>query len=464
VIEDPKAIIAPQPIVGAPMPPPEVAIESPLPATLPPDRPTAVFLQGRAVGVRRLEILVDGVAHAPLASRMPRSDLGARGGWWAVVPLPGRAAGEAIEVAARADGAVLGLGRIGVEAIAPVRPAGRAIAVCMATYEPDPALFARQVESLREQTETDWVCVISDDCSSPAAVEAMREVLGDDARFRFSRAPSRQVFYRNFERALTLAPPDATLVALADQDDVWYPDKLATLRAALGDAPLAYSDQRLVTEDGALVRDSLWARRRPNHTDMTSLLVAGGVTGAAMLMRREVADRAVPFPDTPGMDFHDHWLALVALAHGDIAFVGRPLYDYVQHREAVFGRRDEPIPEAMRHLRTRWRAAYFGGYLQRVVFAEALLARCGDVLSAPRRGALRRYVRAQRSPLGAAWLALRSLRRLAGRTETVGSEGDLAAGLLWRSVARLGRDTRSPDAWTFQQKRLRRWRWSDGRR
>ncbi|MCW2991137.1 MAG: methyltransferase protein, partial [Solirubrobacterales bacterium] len=377
--------------------PPEVAIESLLPATLPPDRPSAAFLQGRAVGVRRLDLLVDGVAQAPLADRMPRSDLGSRSGWWAVVTLPGRAAGKAIEIAARADGATVALGRIPIEAPAPAAPAGASIAVCMATFEPDPVLFRRQVESLRAQTDTDWVCVISDDGSSPAAVAAMQDVLGADDRFRFSRAPERQVFYRNFERALTLAPPDATLVALSDQDDVWYPEKLATLRAALGDAPLVYSDQRLVGEDGAVVRESLWAGRRPNHTDMTSLLVAGGVTGAAMLMRRDVADAAIGFPDTPGMDFHDHWLALVALAHGDIAYVDRPLYDYVQHREAVFGRRDEPIPEAMRHLRTRWRAAYFGGYVQRLVFAEALLARCGAAMSEPRRRALRRYVRAHRS-------------------------------------------------------------------
>jgi len=441
------------------MPPRDIAIESPLPPALPPDRPTAVFLQGRAVGVRRLEILVDGVAHAPLAAGMPRSDLRSRSGWWVIVALPGRAAGETIEVAARADGDAVALGRIPVAAPPAVSPAGRSIAVCMATYEPDRELFARQVASLRGQTDTDWVCVISDDGSSPAAVEAMQEVLGGDERFRFTRSPERQVFYRNFERALTLAPPDASLVSLADQDDVWHPEKLATLRAALGDAPLAYSDQRLVTADGKLVRESLWAGRRPNHTDITSLLVAGGVTGAAMLMRRDVADRAVPFPDTPGMDFHDHWIALVALAHGDIVYVDRPLYDYVQHGAAVFGRRDEPIPEAMRHLRTRWRAAYFGGYLQRAVFAETLLARCDGVLSEPKRRALRRYLGAQRSPLGPAWLALRSLRRLAGRTETVGSEGDLAAGLLWRRVAWAGRDTRSPDAWTFQQKRLRRWRW-----
>jgi glycosyltransferase involved in cell wall biosynthesis len=450
------------------MPPATVAFESELPASLPPGRPSALFVEGRAPGVGELELLIDGVPHRVAAQRMPRVDLGGRSGWWAVVPLPGKRAGETIELAARADGAEVPLGGIpivggendtGGRFAGPTVAAGGLIAVCMATYEPDPELFARQVETLRAQTDTDWMCVISDDGSSDKAVAAMKSVLGDDERFAFSRAHERQVFYRNFERALTLAPPDAQLVALADQDDVWYPEKLATLRAALGDAPRDYSAQRLTAPDGKVLRESLWVGRRPNHESMMSLLVAGGVTGAAMLMRREVADLAVPFPDTPGMDFHDHWIALVALALGDIAYVDRPLYDYVQHESAVFGgeARRTPLDDQSRGM--RWRAAYFGGYVQRAVYATALLARCGDRMPAPKRRALRRYLAAEHSPIAWAGLAARTLRPLVGRTETVGSEGDLAVGLLWRRLARRGRDVRCPDAWTFSQKRLRRWRW-----
>jgi hypothetical protein len=93
------------------------------------------------------------------------------------------------------------------------------------------------------------------------------------------------------------------------------------------------------------------------------------------------------------------------------------------------------------------------------VFAQALLARFGERMTTRKRRALRRYLAAQRNPLAWAWLAARALRPLIGRTETVGSEGDLAVGLLWRRLARVGRDSRCPDSWTFSQKRLRRWRW-----
>ena len=114
-----------------------------------------------------------------------------------------------------------------------------------------------------------------------------------------------------------MAPAEAELLALCDQDDRWYPEKLATLRARLGDAQLVYSDQRLVDARGQVLRDTLWRGRRNNHTDLASLLIANTITGAATLFRREVADLALPFPDTPGLQFHDHWLALVALAPGE---------------------------------------------------------------------------------------------------------------------------------------------------
>ncbi|HWT23504.1 MAG TPA: hypothetical protein VN213_08355, partial [Solirubrobacteraceae bacterium] len=64
------------------------------------------------------------------------------------------------------------------------------------------------------------------------------------------------------------------------------------------------------------------------------------------------------------------------------------------------------------------------------------------------------------------WLAARSLRVLAGRTETLGSELELVGGIAWRRlVAILARaprerrwDASLPGPLAFEQRRLRRWR------
>jgi glycosyltransferase involved in cell wall biosynthesis len=312
--------------------------------------------------------------------------------------------------------------------------------------------------------------MISDDHSSPERFAALRDVVAGDERFVVSRSDRRVGFYRNFERALQMAPREAELIALCDQDDRWHPDKLEVLRGALGGAQLVYCDQRLVDADGRVQRETLWAGRRNNHTSLASLLVANTITGAATLFRREVAELALPFPETPGLQFHDHWLGLVALAAGDVAYVDRPLYDYVQHAGAVFG--DVTSGEPERPLRTGLRGgrgAYFLGYLAREVQAQALLARCADRLSASKRRALERYIAADHSPVAFAWLAARSLRVLVGRNETLASERELVHGIAWRwlvpllahGARRPGRrplDASVPDVLSFEQKRLRRWR------
>jgi hypothetical protein len=216
-----------------------------------------------------------------------------------------------------------------------------------------------------------------------------------------------------------------------------------------------------------VLRETLWEGRANNHTDIAALLVANSVTGAATLFRREVAELALPFPDTPGLPFHDHWLGLVALAAGDVAYVDEPLYDYVQHRGAFFGAvthgADEPRAGG---LLRGGRGAYFRGYLPRAALAQDLLARCDWRLSEPKRRALRRFAAAERSPAAFAWLAARALAR---RDDTLGSESELVRGIVWRRVAGLlatgasapGRrplDMSFPDVLSFQQKRLRRWR------
>jgi glycosyltransferase involved in cell wall biosynthesis len=463
-------------------------LERPLPASLPVGSASAVFCLGTCFhpddAIEALEVVVDGVRHSPIAFAMPRPDVpqGYRSGFWASVPVAPRAAGAIqVEVAARlrnGNELVAPLGSI--EAVEPPPPppleavpqrAGPGlIAVCMATFEPDERLFRTQIDSLRAQTDDRWVCLISDDCSGAEHLARIREVVGDDPRFTVSRSDERLGFYRNFERALRMVPVEAELVALCDQDDRWHPDKLATLRDAIGDAQLVYSDQRLVDAEGNVLRDTLWKGRDNNHTDMASMLIANTITGAASLFRRDLLELALPFPDTPGFQFHDHWLGVLALAAGEVAYVDRPLYDYVQHAGAVFG----DVSQGSRSQTVggrfdRWRAAYFYGYLARRSQAETLLLRCADRLSPRKRRGLERFVASARSPAAFAWLAARPLRTLAGHTETLRSETELAQGILWRwligvrvrgarTPGRRAYDAGFPPPGSFNQKRLRRWR------
>ena len=225
---------------------------------------------------------------------------------------------------------------------------GPKVAICMATYRPDPAFLAHQLDSIRAQKHTNWVCVISDDASGADHVATIRRLVDGDERFVVVANEVNVGFYRNFERTLTLAPADADFVALSDQDDIWDADKLDTLLDRFDDpaVTLAYADMRLIDDRDEVLAQSFWRRRRNQWHDLDSLLLLNTVTGAASMLRADVVrEQVLPFPPGTPSAFHDQWTAVVALAAGRVEYVDRPLHSYRQHDAAVSGRRDNRLDE-----------------------------------------------------------------------------------------------------------------------
>jgi glycosyltransferase involved in cell wall biosynthesis len=328
----------------------------------------------------------------------------------------------------------------------PDRPGPR-VAVCMATYNPPEDLLRRQLDSLRKQTHSNWICLISDDASRPDAFGRLKAELGDDPRFILSRGERRLGYYRNFERALSMAPNTADFVALCDQDDRWHPHKLERLLAAIGEAQLVYSDAKLVSPKGELVATSYWTERRNNYSNFASLLLANSVTGAASLFRRDLLGDALPFPpELAARTFHDHWLAVVALARGEIAYVDEPLWDYVQHDTAVIGhsqsnKRPRPIRrhliERLRNPTGGARAVYYYDWHQQLLFAEVLRLRCWERMAQEKRRTLGRLLAADDRLTALAWLLGRRFRRVWGRDETLDRELFYGHALLRRRAVSL---------------------------
>ena len=472
----------------------QVNLDSPLPAAISIGGGTALFICGTCFderhGLSGLAFVLDGQEQPVMAYGMPRLDYfrmlhpafapgkagpGAepssdedpqlrsyRSGFWGLVRVSAAPPTGELELGLRATlgrgrEETVTLGRIAVvpppappQFAVPREPAepgapGPLVAICLATYNPPPDLLRRQVDSIRTQTHTNWLCLISDDCSRPQEFEALREIVGDDPRFLLSRSPRRLGFYLNFERALAMAPAQAQFIALSDQDDDWYPNKLGALLAAIGDRQLVYSDARIVDTRGGLIAPTYWGVRRNNHQDLLSVLAANSVTGAASLFRRQVLEQALPFPPGQFAHFHDHWIALVALALGGIEFVPEPLYDYVQHGHAALGhaqanqvfslrQRLERVRIDPRERIRAYRMRYFVDVIRMTAFAAILEMRCGPQMEPRQRAQLREFLRLERSWWPLAKLGVRAARELTGRPETLGAEWALLQSLIWRKL------------------------------
>jgi hypothetical protein len=393
----------------------------------------------------------------------PRGSPSYRSGFWAFVDIPPIDEPKEVEIGLRAlleDGRASSA-QVRTTRLAPaadsdwVQPPPQTpsedeplVVICMATFNPEMTQFTAQVRSIEAQTHRNWICVVSDDDSREEVQREMAALLAADARFVFRPQRLRLGFYRNFERALAAVPPHAEYVALSDQDDRWYPEKLETLVASAADHQLVFSDMRVIDDAGTVLTETFWDHRPNNTTELDRLLLMNTVTGAASLFRRELLDLVLPFPPRIGpRAIHDQWIAAVALATGRIGFVAEPLHDYVQHRSSVLGHptahRSAQAPgatERARRLIFGQREIYFGDYCRLQVVARTLLLRCEPGMEAGKARAVRRLLRLG-SPAGIARLSMRALTPRS-RSASFGEERKLLRSVAWPPMLKAAMRTR----------------------
>lgn len=205
------------------------------------------------------------------------------------------------------------------------------ISVVMPTYN-GAAYLKQQLDSLCRQTYPNIEIIAVDDCSTddtPQILDAYRE----QAKLQVIHNPANLGVNANFEKAMRLAQGE--LIALADQDDIWAPDKLESLAAKLGDRSLIYADSELIDSDGKplgkLLREQLGIRPLQGRPKLAFFL-ANCVPGHAMLFKRELLEHALPLP---AHTLYDQWLAFTASRLDGIAYLDRPLVQYRQHGASV---------------------------------------------------------------------------------------------------------------------------------
>ena len=127
----------------------------------------------------------------------------------------------------------------------------------------------------------------------------------------------------------------------------------------------------------------------------------------------------------------------------------RPLYDYVQHDDAVLGHaaanrvtvlrdRLSRVGENPRERIGRWRMHYFVDNWRLMQDAAILELRCGERIARGKRRALRRFAAAERSLPALARLGARAAAELTrSRPRTLGAEVGLSLAFLWRRLLAL---------------------------
>lgn len=216
-------------------------------------------------------------------------------------------------------------------------PQSPRVAVLMAAFQAGEDLMP-QLQSLLEQSLKPARIVISDDGSTDgtrARLKSFAAQAGRDGIAVTVTDGPRRGASANFLHLL--GRPEAAAadyVALADQDDIWLPDKLrqaADLLAPHGSAP-ALLGTRSWEWDPATGRRHL-SRPVPGPHDFRHALVQNFAGGNTMVLNRAgmaLVQRAVP--RVRDVAVHDWWLyQLISGAGGTILFGQEPQILYRQH-------------------------------------------------------------------------------------------------------------------------------------
>ena len=208
------------------------------------------------------------------------------------------------------------------------------------------ACFLReQIDSIARQTLRPCRLLLRDDGSSDGTQELIQQLAHQYGSW-IEVLPSQRNLGCTGNVNELLEATSAPYVALADQDDVWLPNKLeiayrdlcsVELARGSGSPVLVHTDLRLVDERLQDLGETYMQKQliKPALDSPSELALTNVVTGCTVLCNRSLLDRALPLPAEALV--HDWWLALVASLFGCIRFHPSCAILYRQHSANSIG-------------------------------------------------------------------------------------------------------------------------------
>ena len=213
--------------------------------------------------------------------------------------------------------------------------------IVLSTY--NGSLYLRkQLDSVLEQTLSDFVLLVRDDGSSDDTLSILQSYT--DPRIRIltgeNLGPAGS-FFALLEEARQL---DADYVFFCDQDDIWMPTKLETLLNEIKTLPagpaLVFSDFAMIDSSDAVTGESyasMAGLRIPEDGNFfPKLLAQPYVFGCASVLNRELL---VLVKDPPaGTEMYDCWISLVACVFGTVKYLPTATIYHRFHNSNATGR------------------------------------------------------------------------------------------------------------------------------
>lgn len=212
--------------------------------------------------------------------------------------------------------------------------------ILLATYNGE-RFLSEQLESIDQQTYRNWQILVSDDGSTDETMSII-----DSARRNGMKIKNVSACVKKHSAALNflylLSCSQSEYVMFCDQDDVWLSQKveegmrrILSLEKCYGSRipAMVFSDSQVVDESLRVICPSFMSLfgYDPNTVTLPQLLTSNVVQGCTMILNRALIDLVLSALYSAEFDYHDHWIASLAITFGNISYINEPLLLYRQH-------------------------------------------------------------------------------------------------------------------------------------
>jgi len=210
----------------------------------------------------------------------------------------------------------------------------------MTTYNGQEFL-ENQIDSIINQSYTNWKMIIRDDGSTDDTVKILEKYSKIDPRILFlTNETNRHGAYLNFWTLINYATKieKYDYYLFSDQDDIWLSNKLYEyVREAIQKDKslplLIYSDMQVIDENNKIAIESIdKVMGIGNMSGLTEFYSSGFVWGCATMINAALMFSVLPLDlDNPHINImsHDNFYTKVCIILGEIIYLSKP---YIQHR------------------------------------------------------------------------------------------------------------------------------------
>lgn len=222
------------------------------------------------------------------------------------------------------------------------------VAILMATYNSEVYLKA-QIDSILEQTYTDWALYIRDDGSQDNTITIIKSYQNECDKIYLLENNSKQLGPRDsFLELLNLV--ESEYYMFSDHDDVWLNNKIERFVREIDEyissdalkPVIVCSDLKVVDSNLNELNHSFWdfSNFRLNEfNDIEYHWFNNNINGCSMLLNNAVKRLVFPYPMSAYM--HDSWIALVTLYNDGVVLpIQESLMLYRQHDKNTLGAKE----------------------------------------------------------------------------------------------------------------------------